>query len=353
MSANFASLAGEIGSVDAAAGEARLAGVPADLDPASVAIADLTDPAAAISEQRFLPGAATPTELLARGVGAAVTVVTADGERAGVLRAVDDASVVVEVGAGATRRLELYARDGFVRAVRWAHPRDERPQLAWRTTTTRPGPHPHEVTYRTDGLTWTVDYRAVLADTGGALDLAARASIRNATATTFDDVALTLIAPAARGAGAGAAPPQRFAPSARVQLAAGETTTVDLTPPRVGVRTRPVVVVEGPLEQLDVTAGAVTDCSQSPTSEPGAAAWMLEVDTPGVALPDGKARLYRRRAGVLEPVSEEPLRTAPGVARVWMATAGELTVERSAASCNFDEARHQIREVVRGWHVRC
>src|SRR5262249_9524219 len=106
--------------VDLVDGEARIAGVPPTPDPGSVQLRDLTDASAQVREQRFLAGAATPTELLIRRIGEPITVITSKGELAGALRAVDDQTIVVEVGTGDQRRLQLLRRDGYVQDIRIA-----------------------------------------------------------------------------------------------------------------------------------------------------------------------------------------------------------------------------------------
>src|SRR6516165_5484024 len=50
-------------------GELRIAGIAATIDPASVQLRGVTEPTLAITEQRFIPGATTPDEILARHVG--------------------------------------------------------------------------------------------------------------------------------------------------------------------------------------------------------------------------------------------------------------------------------------------
>ena len=52
-----------------ATGEVRIAGVAATVDPGSVQLRDLSDASATVAQQRFLPGAITPTEILGRHVG--------------------------------------------------------------------------------------------------------------------------------------------------------------------------------------------------------------------------------------------------------------------------------------------
>ena len=69
-----------------AGGEVRITGIAATVDPATVQLRSLTDPGGlTVSEQRFVPGASTPDEILARHVGDTVTIVTPKSEVTGVL----------------------------------------------------------------------------------------------------------------------------------------------------------------------------------------------------------------------------------------------------------------------------
>src|SRR5690348_17351405 len=95
-------------------GELKIAGVASTIDPASVQLRSLSEPTVAITEQRFIPGATTPDEILARHIGEQVSVVTPKGDVAGVLRSVDAQAIVVE-SAG---HLQVMRRDGFVQDVR-------------------------------------------------------------------------------------------------------------------------------------------------------------------------------------------------------------------------------------------
>src|SRR5262249_19154727 len=131
----------------AANGELRIAGVPNTVDPASVQLRSVSDGGGVtVSEQRVGPGATTPDEILARHGGDAITVVTPKGEVAGTLRSVDAQAIVVEVGAGDQRRLQVMRRDGYVQDVRLpAGTTVEKPSLVWRLSSKKPGKHAVEV----------------------------------------------------------------------------------------------------------------------------------------------------------------------------------------------------------------
>jgi hypothetical protein len=339
--------------VDVTSGEARIAGVAATLDPASVQLRDVTDPAAQVTEQRFLPGAATPTEILARHVGDPVTVVTPRGEVAGALRAVDDQAIVVEVGTGDQRHLQVMRRDGYVLDLRLPAGGADKPTLAWRLRTAKPGKHTVEIAYRADGMSWTADYLAVLDEPGKTLDFAAWATIKNATGASYDGAELTLVsgaATAARAGGAGRPAPARFTVAAPVRIGQGEAVQVELIPPRTRAPARSVILFEAmpdPSQSFQAFPGA--DCNQFNGNGAGGgrAEVAVEIDVPGqTVLPEARARLFQRRAGRLEVLTEDPLRASAGVARVRVSPDTDIAGERRAVTCNYDEHARTVHETI-------
>jgi hypothetical protein len=338
--------------VDVAAnGEIRIAGVPATLDPASVQLRSIGE-SFTVSEQRFVPGAATPDEILQRHVGEPITVTTPKGEVAGVLRSVDAQALVVEVGSGDQRRLQVMRRDGFVQDIRLAIAAgSDRPSLVWRVAAKKPGKHEVEVSYRAEGLAWTTDYLAILDEAQHALDFSAWATVKNATTATFDNAELTLVDPAAAAAAAGkpVAAPARFTVPGWVRLGSGESVQVELFPPRTAAKPRTVVVFEAmPDQSASFQQFQAVDCNQLATSVGTARAEVaLEVDVPTkAALPDGRVRLFKRTGSRLEVVTEDPLRSIAGVARIRLSPDGDVTGERHAVSCNYDEHAHVIKEKI-------
>jgi hypothetical protein len=320
----------------AASGELKIAGVASTIDPASVQLRSLSEPTVSITEQRFIPGATTPDEILARHVGEQVTVVTPKGDVAGVLRSVDPQAIVVE-SAG---HLQVMRRDGFVQDVRLAAG-VEKPTLAWRLATKKPGKQTVELAYRADGMSWSADYLAIYDEAAKTLDFAASATIKNATGATFDDAQLTLVS------GGKLAQAQYRVPS-QVHLGAGETVQVELIPRRTAVKARSVVAYEA-IQDLSGSfqlypASDCTQLSSTPTGQ-GRADVALEIDVPG-ALPDGRVRLFRRKPDRLELVGDDALRLAGNVVRIRVATDTDLTGERHAVSCTVDERTRTIHEKV-------
>jgi len=332
-------------------GEVRLAGVPATLDPASVQLRSLGE-SFTVSEQRFVPGAATPDEILQRHVGEQVTVTTPKCEVTGVLRSVDAQAIVVEVGTGDQRRLQVMRRDGFVQDVHLAITAgSDRPSLVWRVGAKQPGKHEVEVSYRAEGLTWTTDYLAILDEAHHSLDFSAWATVKNATTATFENAELTLVDPGAAAVAAGkpVAAPARFTVPSAVKLGSGESVQVELFPPRTAAKTRTVVVFEAMADQsASFQQFQAVDCNQLATNVGTARSEVaLEVDVPTKdALPDGRVRLFKRTGSRLEVVTEDPLRSIAGAARIRLSPDAEITGERHAVSCNYDEHAHVIKEKI-------
>ncbi|HUS33150.1 MAG TPA: hypothetical protein VMZ53_31830, partial [Kofleriaceae bacterium] len=181
-----------------AGGEVRITGIAATVDPATVQLRSLTDPTGvAVSEQRFVPGANTPDEILARHVGESITIVTPKGEVSGTLRSVDAQALVIE----SANSLQVLRRDGYVQDIRLPVGKSvDKPSLVWRLTAKKPGKHSVEVTYRADGLTWAADYLAIFDEGAKTIDFSAWATLRNSTGTGFDGAELTLVS------GGGSAP---------------------------------------------------------------------------------------------------------------------------------------------------
>jgi hypothetical protein len=340
--------------IELGGGEVRISGVAATIDPASVQLRDLTEPGAVVTEQRFVPGATTPTELLARHVGDAVTVVTPKGEVAGVLRAADEQAIVVETGTGEQRRLSVMRRD-FVQDVRLPAGGGNQPSLVLRMAGKKPGKHAIELIYRAAGLTWSADYLAVLDETARSIDFSAWATVKNATGASYERAELTLASGGTTAAAAAAvtarpgAAPLRFTVPSPVRLAAGDAVQVELVPARVAVKVQPVVTyeaMEDPSSGYQEVPGA--DCTEySGGGVGGTSELALEVAVPSQsALPDGKVRLFRRQGERLDIVSEEDLRSSAGLARIKLAGDAEVTGERKAVSCNVDERAKTIHERV-------
>lgn len=331
--------------------EIRVVGVASTIDPGSIQLRDRTEPALAIAEQRFVPGATTPTEIITRSIGEQVAVTTPKGEVTGTLRAVDNDSIVVETVAGLA-----VLRRANVLDLRIANASAGRPTLVWRVAAKQPGKHDVELTYRAEGLAWTADYLAVVDDAAQTVDFTALANIKNATGATFERAHLTLVsgaygAPALYGlAPRPPAPPSRYVIPQPVTLATGQAVQVELMPRKTGTRFRPVVAFEAMPDPSPSYQGYPnTDCTQFSGAGmgPGRADLTAELDVANsVVLPDGRARLFRRTAGRTELVSEDPIASASGTVRIRLATDGDIVGQRRATACKLDESARTLAEKV-------
>jgi hypothetical protein len=339
-----------------ASGEVRIAGVAATIDAASVQLHDLTDPAATIAEQRFVAGASTPTELLQRHVGDPITVVTSKGELTGVLRSADEQVIVIEIGTGDQRRLQILRRDGYVQDVRLpAGAGMDKPSLVWKLASKRKGKHTVELTYRADGMVWSADYLAVLDEPGTSIAFSAWATVKNTTGATYDNAVLTLVSagPTSSAAASNRSPapaPTRYVIATPVHLGSGQSLQVQLVPTRLAAKARSVITYEAmPDPSLGFQAYPNTDCNQfnGVGMGNGRAEVAVEVDVPTKeALPEGRVRLFRKKGERLEVISEEQLRSSAGLARIRVAPNSDINGERRAVSCSYDERRRTVTEKI-------
>lgn len=331
--------------VGAGAGEVRV-NVPATIDAASVHVRDLTDPqGVAITEQRFVPAARTPTEMILRHVGEQVTVITTKGEVIGTLRAVDESTIVVE----ANGHLSVMRREGYVQDIRLPATggANDKPTLAWRLSSKKPGKHQIEIGYKADNLAWSADYTALLDETGTTMDFRAWATLKNQTGGAFEDAQVTLVS------GSFPQTPQRFTLASPVRMGANENVQVELVPAKIGIKPRAVVAFEAMIDpSADYQAYPNTDCSQynGQGMDPGISQRALDIELPaGVTLPPGHVRLFQKqKGGHVDVLTDEEIGAQSGSARIRLGPDTEITGERLQVSggCDADEVKKIMKEKI-------
>lgn len=346
-------------------GEVRISGIASTVDPATVQLRSLTDPGGVtVSEQRFVPGASTPDEILARHVGDTVTIVTPKGEITGILRSVDAQALVVETGAADQRRLQVMRRDSYVQDIRLpAGKGSDKPSLVWRLAAKKAGKHNVEVTYRAEGLSWSADYLALFDEGAKTIDFSAWATLRNSTGTDFNGAELTLVSggqtpqvnpynPYGVAVPRQTTPATRFTVPTPVHVGNGESVQVELMPPKIGAKARSVVAFEA-VQDLspNYQAYPATDCGMLNTTVAGSgrAEVAVEVDLQNVkTLPEGRVRVFKRAKGGdrLEVLAEDQLRTTNSAARIRLAAHNELLGERHTSNCQLDERARTLSEKV-------
>jgi hypothetical protein len=348
-----------------ASGELSFDGVAAQIEPATVQLKSITDPGAAVLEQRFVRGLSSPDELLTRHIGKPVVVTTEKGEVNGTLRAVDTESLVIEVGAGAQKSVELIRRGEYVRDIKLtgASGVTDRPSLMWKLKTARPGNQTLEVSYRArGGLSWAPDYTATLDESKQTLDFTAIATIQNQAGVDFDDVELTLVTgPLGQSAALtnpyGQPLPRQTIPTTsytvprRVKLGRGDSVQIELMPAKAGAKATKIVVFEPqPDQSFNFISYPGTECYAYAAPQ-GTSQVSLEVAV-GSNLPEGKVRLFRRKPGTgnrLDVDNEDTLKVnaQTGVARIKVSDVeADITGERKQLECNYNERGRNLREKI-------
>jgi hypothetical protein len=354
-------------------GEVTFEGVASRIEPVTVQFRSISDPSGtSVTEQRFVRGLSSPDELLTRHIGKTVVVTTEKSEVTGTLRAVDSDALVLEVGTGQNKAVEVLRRGDFIRDIKLqgASAASDRPSLVWKLKAAKPGQQDIEVSYRTAGLSWSPDYTAILDEGKNTLDFSAMATIQNQTGIDFDDVDLTLVTGVLNQAnqqavnpyGYGTPVPQRAADPTtsytvprRVKLGKGDSVQVELMPAKSGTKTSKVVLLELAQDQsINYTTYPAQDCYAYVAASTPHAQVALEVQV-GKGMPEGRVRLFRRKSGSgsssdrLEVASEDTLHVnaQTGVARIGLSSAdSEITGERKQLECRFDDRTRTLREKI-------
>jgi len=320
-------------------GALRFPGVASTLDPATVELRSITDPATRVIEQRLVNDLVNPEALLLRQLGKPVKVTLVRGEIVGTLRAVSTDAIVVETADHAVQIVQRGAQ--LIDIALTAATVDQEPTLEWKLATAKPGQHTVEVSYRTSAMSWQPEYSAVLGE-GGAVELSAWANVTNQSNIDFVDAQLTL----ADGGGDGIAPrdgaiasrpastkPRSWKIARPVTLRTGQSLQLELAPRRSNAKSRKVIVAEALAEQSGAdNAEPYAECDSNPRNEH--ITQYLELEG-GPSLPDGRVRMLRRVNGELTAVGEDLLRTngTTGAVRIGIGAFDDIAISRTQQDC--------------------
>jgi len=172
-------------------GTLSMTDVAAFIDPTSVSIVDLTDPATAVLDQRFEFDLVSPDKLLEKYIDRPITVSDDRGEYSGTLLSASGGRLVLRTTGG----IEIVpSAEAMVTLGDLPQGLMTRPTLSWTLDAPKGGEHLVRTAYQTGGLTWRSDYNLVIDPSFTKADLGAWVTLLNLSGQSFDDASLKLVA---------------------------------------------------------------------------------------------------------------------------------------------------------------
>lgn len=179
--------------------------VAGQLDRTSVHFKSLTAPeAVAVREQNYRYDLIEPGTLLNKSLGKRITLRQQLGE--GREREVDGTLLSAGVAPGETlvRTSGLVVQttageivlkpDGEITLHEMPEGLISRPQLVWLADCTQPGAHEVEISYMTNGVSWSADYVVVIDATDTKVDVTGWVTLDNRSGATYENADLQLVA---------------------------------------------------------------------------------------------------------------------------------------------------------------
>jgi hypothetical protein len=175
--------------LDAGVTDARFADVAAQIDPTSVHLRSLTDPAGLrILEQNYEYDLLSSEKLMEKYVGRKVRLYQGNGSY-------QEATLLSTRGPVYDINGQIHMGH-FGSVVLPALPENlvSKPTLAWLLRNTRPTPQRVEASYLTGGISWKADYVMLINAADTRTDLTGWVTITNQSGATYRDAALKLVA---------------------------------------------------------------------------------------------------------------------------------------------------------------
>jgi hypothetical protein len=351
------------------------------IDPTTVSIADLTDPAGtAVLEQNFQFDLASPTKILDRYVDREVGYVQEkDGQVVkqwkGKLLSNNQGQLVVQTAEGL--RFLNYA-DGGLRLPSLPEGLITKPTLLWKLSSETGGEHKVRTTYQTSGMTWRADYNLVLSGDEKTAEIGAWVTLLNLCGASFEDARLKLIAGdvqriqrqvpmefeggdmAGPTTGGGGFEEKSFFEyhlytlPRRTDVLENTTQQLTLFPTARGVGIEKVLVYYGlpEAQSWSFFPNAVTDQGFGTQSNSKVDVYVrfrnAEANHMGMPLPKGKVRVYKEddADGTLEFVGEDLVDHTPRDEEVLvkLGQAFDVVGERKQTDFRVDTARRTMDE---------
>ena len=187
----------EVRQIDLPSGvvDVRFEGVPAQIDPTSLAFKSLTAPGAlSVREQNYQYNLVGTRSVLDAAVGRRIRLTRELGDRV-----VTETGVLIsQPGQGRIVRLDdgrvLVDPVGTIELTELPPGLLSRPSLLWKLGNERAGTHRVEASYLTNGVGWEADYVAVIDETDARLDLTGWVTLTNQSGAGYEQAQLQLIA---------------------------------------------------------------------------------------------------------------------------------------------------------------
>ena len=187
----------EVRQIDLPSGvvDVRFEGVPAQIDPTSLAFKSLTAPGAlSVREQNYQYNLVGTRSVLDAAVGRRIRLTRELGDRV-----VTETGVLIsQPGQGRIVRLDdgrvLVDPVGTIELTELPPGLLSRPSLLWKLGNERAGTHRVEASYLTNGVGWEADYVAVVDESGARLDLTGWVTLQNQSGAGYEGAQLQLIA---------------------------------------------------------------------------------------------------------------------------------------------------------------
>lgn len=342
----------------------RFSDVASAIDATSVHFRSLTDPqGTVVQEQNYEYDVVGSAKLLQKYLDQVITIVTEDGSvyTGSLLSGADD--IILQSADGKVTVVKL----GQVREFQFpALPEGliTKPSLLWLLDAAKAGKHDVEVTYLTNGISWSSDYVVVLNAKDDGLALNGWVTVDNRSGATYKDARLKLIAgdvnrvreavaekmmyDMARGAAATPAPQvaereffeyHLYEVQRPVTVKDQQTKQIEFVTASE-VKATKFFVYDGMKDQWYGYYGVISDATYGPTSNKKVNV-MVEFknskdDGLGVPLPKGRIRVYKEDTeGGTEFVGEDEIDHTPKDERVRLYLGDAFDIVGERVQTNF------------------
>jgi len=308
------------------------------IDATSVHFKSLTDPEGTeVLEQNYEFDLVSADKLLDKYIDRPLAVHTKQGQRYdGILQSFDPQQLVLKTTTG----LVMVQRPDNVQNIEFGTLPEgllTRPTLVWKVATDKPGKHLTQVTYQTQGMSWSADYSVIINADDTRMDLSGWVTLVNQCGAAFKNAKIKLIAGDVQKIQPtmvmdGAAAEYALAAPRANKAARGGFVEKPFFEYHLYALERPTTVNENQVKQIELLSATEVPVTKRYVFEPGGRYWHprygqaneykanvfvefknAKTSHLGMPLPKGKVRVYKRDPadGDLEFVGEDEIDHTP------------------------------------------